>query len=212
MNATAFLLVVLALVVAVTDWIAVHRGARLAEYACKPATMAFLIAGVVAMDPRDSGVQWWFVVALSLSLVGDVLLMLPRDLFVQGLSAFLLAHVAYIVGLHLDGIEAIPFLGGVVAAMLLLAIVGRRILQAIRLGEDPKLAGPVVAYMFVIAAMAASAIGTTRVTAGAGAVLFVTSDALIAWNRFIHEQRYGRLAIITTYHVGQLLLALSVAG
>jgi uncharacterized membrane protein YhhN len=138
--------------------------------------------------------------------------MLPRDLFVQGLAAFLLAHVAYIVGLHLLGVEAVPFLAGIVAAMLLLAIVGRRILAAIRQGEDRALAGPVVAYMFVIAAMAASAIGTTNIAAAAGASLFVTSDALIAWNRFIHAQPRGPMAIITTYHVGQILLALSVAG
>jgi uncharacterized membrane protein YhhN len=212
-NATAFLLLVLALAIAAADWIAVQRGARIAEYLLKPATMAFLIAAVLAMDPRDAGVRGWFVAALVLSLVGDVFLMLPRDLFVQGLSAFLLAHVAYIVGLHLEGVEAVPFLGGVVAAMLLLAIVGRRILAAIRSGDDDdrNLAGPVVGYMFVIAAMAASAIGTTHAAAAAGATLFVTSDALIAWNRFIQEQRYGRIAIIVTYHVGQILLAISVA-
>jgi uncharacterized membrane protein YhhN len=167
---------------------------------------------VLAMDPRDPGMQAWFVAALALSLLGDVFLMLPQDLFVQGLSAFLLAHVAYIVGLHVDGVEAVPFLAGIVAAMLLLAIIGRRILNAIRAGEDRVLAGPVVAYMFVIAAMAASAIGTTNVAAAVGASLFVTSDALIAWNRFIHAQARGPIAIITTYHLGQILLAVSVAG
>ena len=45
----------------------------------------------------------WFVAALVLSLAGDVFLMLPKDLFVFGLGAFLLGHLAYIVGLHVDG-------------------------------------------------------------------------------------------------------------
>ena len=36
--------------------------------------------------------------ALACCLVGDVLLMLPRDLFVPGLVAFLVGHVLYIVG------------------------------------------------------------------------------------------------------------------
>ena len=132
MTASAFLLLALALAVAVADWIAVDRGSRLGEYVCKPAVMVVLIAAVLAMDPRDPGMQAWFVAALALSLLGDVFLMLPQDLFVQGLSAFLLAHIAYIVGLHVDGVEPIPFFVGIVAAMLLLAIIGRRILDAIR--------------------------------------------------------------------------------
>jgi uncharacterized membrane protein YhhN len=209
MTSVAFLLVVLTLVVAAGDWIAVHQGNKVLEYACKPATIAILIAAVVAMDAQDDAVRVWFIAALALSLVGDVFLMVPRDLFVQGLGAFLLAHIAYIVGMHVDGVETLPFLGGIVATMVMLAILGRRILQAVR-EREPKMAGPVVAYMFVISAMAASAIGTANVLAAVGAILFVTSDALIAWNRFVHEQTWGRLAIITTYHLGQLGLALSL--
>ena len=41
--------------------------------------------------------RWGFTVAaLSLSLAGDVLLMVRKDLFVAGLAAFLLAHLAYV--------------------------------------------------------------------------------------------------------------------
>jgi hypothetical protein len=43
-----------------------------------------------------------------------------------------------------------------------------------------------------------------------GASLFYVSDALIAWNRFIGETRHGRLAIIVTYHLGQVGLVLSL--
>ena len=45
----------------------------------------------------------WFVAALVFSLAGDVLLMLPREQFVAGLSAFLVAHLCYIVGFWTDG-------------------------------------------------------------------------------------------------------------
>jgi uncharacterized membrane protein YhhN len=48
------------------------------------------------------------------------------------------------------------------------------------------------------------------VLAAAGAAAFYCSDALIAWNRFVREQRHGRLAIITTYHVAQALLVASL--
>ena len=47
--------------------------------------------------------QHWFVAALVCSLVGDVLLMLPREQFVAGLSAFLVAHVCYLAGFWTDG-------------------------------------------------------------------------------------------------------------
>jgi uncharacterized membrane protein YhhN len=210
MTGTSFLLFALALVAAAVDWIAVHQGRRPLEYLCKPLTMVLLIAAVLAADPHSDAVRAWFVVALALSLAGDVFLMLPRDLFVQGLAAFLVAHLAYIVGMHVDGVEAVPFLVGVVGMMLVLATVGRRILVSVRASDQRALAGPVVAYMFVIAAMAASAIGTTRFLAAAGALLFVSSDALIAWTRFVEEKPWGRLAIIITYHLGQLGLALSV--
>jgi uncharacterized membrane protein YhhN len=64
--------------------------------------------------------------------------------------------------------------------------------------------------MFVISAMVASAIGTMQPAAILGASLFYASDALIAWNRFIGNTRRGGLVIMVTYHLGQLLLVLSL--
>ena len=64
--------------------------------------MVGLIGLAVGLTPGSAGgdaARPWFVAALALSLVGDVLLMLPRERFVGGLVAFLLAHLAYIVGL-----------------------------------------------------------------------------------------------------------------
>jgi uncharacterized membrane protein YhhN len=72
------------------------------------------------------------------------------------------------------------------------------------------MAPPVAAYMVVISAMVASAIGTAEPLAVGGAVLFYTSDALIAWERFVASRRWHRLAIIVTYHLAQAGLALSL--
>ena len=68
----------------------------------------------------------WFVAALVLSLAGDVFLMLPKDLFVFGLGSFLLGHIAYIVGMHVDGVDGLRFLVGIVIVMALLAVIGTR--------------------------------------------------------------------------------------
>lgn len=210
MTGAAFLLLVLALTAAVADWVAVERGNRPLEYVCKPLVLVLLVATALAVDPLDETVRVWFVVALVLSLVGDVLLMLPKDRFVFGLGSFLLGHVAYIVGMHVDGVDGARFLVGIVLVMAILAVLGTVILRGVRAGPDAVLAGPVVGYMFVISAMVASAIGVGHVTAIAGAGLFYASDALIAWNRFVRETSHGRLAVMVTYHLAQMALVLSL--
>jgi uncharacterized membrane protein YhhN len=208
----AFLLLSLALVVAAGDWIAVTRDHKALEYLCKPLTMVVLFAALVAMDVDDPNVKTWFLVALALCLVGDVFLMLPQDLFVFGLGAFLLGHLAYIVGMHVDGVVAVRFGLGVLLVLAAMGIIGMRILAAVRSGDEPELTGPVLAYMAVISAMVASAIGTGRALGVAGAVSFYASDALIAWNRFVRATAHHRLAIMVTYHLAQAGLVVSIAA
>ncbi|RMD64170.1 hypothetical protein D6833_04735 [Candidatus Parcubacteria bacterium] len=40
-----------------------------------------------------------------------------------------------------------------------------------------------------------------------GAALFFASDALLAWNRFVHPVARARLKVRILYHLGQWLLA-----
>lgn len=208
----SFLLLALALVVAAGDWIAVTSDNRVLEYVCKPLTMVMLIATLIALDVDDPTVKTWFLVALALCLVGDVFLMLPQDLFVFGLGSFLLGHVAYVAGMHVDGVVLLRFGIGVLLVLAAMGIIGMRILAAVRAGEEPELTGPVVAYMTVISVMVATAIGTGRTLGVLGAASFYASDALIAWNRFVSETRHHRLAIMVTYHLAQAGLVLSIAS
>jgi len=207
---TGFLLLALALVVAAGNWLAVEREHKPLEYLCKPLTMVMLIAATLALDVDDPAVRTWFVVALVLCLAGDVLLMLPQDLFVFGLGAFLIGHVAYVVGMQVDGVTASRLGVGLVVVTVAMTIIGLRVVRAVRAGAEPELTGPVVAYMVVISAMVASAVGTGHIAAVAGAGSFYASDALIAWNRFLTETSHARLAIMVTYHLGQLGLVLSL--
>lgn len=216
MTGPSFLLLALAITAAVVDWIAVSRENRPLEYVCKPLTMVLLIGATLALDPSDAlgasggAVRAWFVGALVLCLLGDVLLMVPKDLFVFGLGAFLLGHLGYIVGMHVEGVTAGWFLVGIVVVMAAMAVLGTLILRSVRAGPDPGLAGPVVAYMFVISAMVASAIGVGRWVGIVGASLFYVSDALIAWDRFRQKIPHGRVAIMVTYHLAQVGLVLSL--
>ena len=106
----------LAAAFAVAKWWAVWRRAKGLEYVAKPVTLLALIATAATLVPEDDVRQKWFLLALVLSLAGDVFLMLPRDLFVAGLASFLAAHVAYIAGFGLG--QAWPWILGVAVLSL----------------------------------------------------------------------------------------------
>lgn len=209
MTGVAGVLLAVTLVSAAIDWVAVHLDRRPVEYVFKPLTLVALTATALALDPQDPTVRAWFVAALVLSLIGDVFLMLPNDLFVPGLAAFLLAHVAYVVGFVAGGLEPVGVAVGLVLVGLAGALVARRLVVGLRRTE-PALIGPVLAYMTVISAMLVAAVGSGHGVAIAGALLFYTSDALIGWGRFVRSYDWGRLAVMVTYHLGQVLLVLSL--
>jgi uncharacterized membrane protein YhhN len=211
-SGTAVALLVAALLVAVVDWWAVATDRRTVEYVAKPATMLVLIAAALAVDPADGTQRAWFVAALVLSLVGDVFLMLPHDLFVPGLASFLLGHVAYVVGLWSGDTSTAGFLVGVAIIAVALPLLGGRIVRAVRAGDEPELLGPVSAYILVISAMVVSAGASGQVVALAGALSFYASDALIAWGRFVREVPRGRVAVMVTYHLAQGALVASLAA
>ena len=199
----------LAASLAIGDWIAVQRKNKPLEYLCKPATLAALIGAAVAIHPAIDARRTAFVVALAFSLAGDVFLMLPRDAFVPGLASFFVAHVAYIVGFRL-GPSSVPALAAGIAAVLFFAIVvGGRVLAGVRT-KEPKLALPVSAYIAIICVMVACAIATRNALAALGAVVFMMSDTLIAWNRFVRTLPWAPVAIMITYHLAQAGLVASL--
>jgi uncharacterized membrane protein YhhN len=176
----------------------------------KPATLTLLVAVAVVLTPLSSGVRAWFVVGLVLSLAGDVFLMLPRERFVAGLASFLIAHVAYVVGLCLAHDSWLLTAVGAAFVVGAMALVGRSVVGAVARGDEPAFKGPVVAYMTVISAMVVAAFGTGSLIAIVGAVLFYVSDAVLAWNKFVKPFRAGRIAVMVTYHLGQAGLVWSL--
>jgi uncharacterized membrane protein YhhN len=198
----AALCLIAAIGFALADWYAVAQDHRLLEYVAKPAALGFLLL-YAALGPAAS---WYLIAALALSLLGDVYLMLPEVLFPAGLGAFLLAHAAYIAAFAATPLARAVWFVIVAAASAPLAL---RIWRAV---PDPPLRIGVGVYMAVISLMVASAIGSYQLVAIAGALLFFLSDSLIAVSRFLTPFAGARLAVITTYHVGQLLLVLALRG
>jgi uncharacterized membrane protein YhhN len=212
-NGTAALLLALTAVVAVGDWLVVSANNRRLEYVLKPLTTVGLIAVAVALEPRDPAARVLFVIALTLSLAGDVLLMLPnrKRFFPFGLGSFLLAHLAYIPGLFLLGTATGGLVAGFVVAVVGGALVGRKVLPAVR-HTDPSLTVPVIVYLMVILAMLVAASGTLLPLAIAGAVLFCVSDAVLAFREFGTAGPHDGVVVMVTYHLAQALLVLSLVA
>lgn len=210
-NGPATTLLVAAGLAAVTNWWAVGTGRRKLERINKPLTMVLLIGAALALDPATPQVRAWFVAALLFSLAGDVFLMLERERFVLGLASFLVAHLAYTVGLVVPGPTLVAALVGVGAAVGGIMLVGRRIQRAAA-RSDPSLASPVLAYMVVISMMLAAAIATTNLPAILGACFFYASDGILGWNRFVAPIRGGRVMIMATYHLAQALLVVALVS
>jgi uncharacterized membrane protein YhhN len=218
MTTVAWAWLVVVAVTAVLDWLAVALDRRRLEYVTKPTVMVGLIGltlGLTAGSPASDAARPWFLAGLALALVGDVLLMLPRERFIGGLVAFLLAHVAYIVGLlsvvRTAGLVIGGLMVGLVVVGTMVALVARPIVRAVRIGR-PSLTLPVVAYLAVISTMVLVTFVTGRPAAMAGATLFYASDAILAWDRFVVPLRFGRLATHVSYHAAQMLLVLSLLG
>ncbi|MCP3973572.1 MAG: lysoplasmalogenase [bacterium] len=209
MNATAVIFLVLTAVSALIHWWSVATTRRPVLLVTKPLTMLLLIRVALSIDTAATSTRAWFILALVLSLAGDVFLMLEPDQFIAGLASFLAAHVAYVVGLVLAGFSLAPAIVALGAALIAFAVLGKRILNGANT-QDSRLQLPVALYMTVISAMVVSAAATTNAIATAGAALFYGSDATLGWNRFVSPIANGRLITMITYHAGQTLLILAL--
>ncbi len=200
------------------DWWSVLRGRPAVERWAKPAVLVALIGVVLlarageagAADAGRATTTGWLLVALALSLVGDVLLLSDGPArFVAGLTAFLLGHLAYVAAFVASGLSA-PGLAAVGALVVVVALgLGRAILPGARADGGFALAAAVTAYMVVIGAMALTGWATGRVLVGLGASVFVVSDTVLAQGRFVQERRWTHVVVMVTYHLAQVLL---VAG
>ena len=79
------------LFIAILDWVAVARRLRWLEYLAKPGVMIALFAWMLSTTGIEAALLP-FAVGIAFSLLGDVMLMLPKEQFILGLVGFFLAH------------------------------------------------------------------------------------------------------------------------
>jgi uncharacterized membrane protein YhhN len=215
---------VLVLIVAVVDWIAVAKSWRRVELLAKPATMvALLFALMLGLIATGFGSVplILFGVGILFSMAGDIFLMFSDRWFIAGLLSFLLAHISYIIGFNLPLPNVSPVWSVGIAIVLALSV--GRVLKRIVAGLQEKglrrLAAPVVLYGTVITIMLLSAMltffrvewnATASLLAAIGAFLFYLSDIILAWNKFVAPIKNGRMMNIIAYHLGQIALIAGV--
>ena len=212
MTQIAWLLFATAIAFAAVDWFAVARGIRHLRWVSKPVVILCLIPIPPLLSGPTGPQRYAFVTALFFSLVGDIALLKDERWFRVGLAAFLLAHLAYGGGFLAGGVNRGLLIYSVVAVGIVSLGLGGRILRSILRSGRRGVAVPVSAYLLCISAMVALAAASGKPLALAGAVLFYTSDGLIAWNRFVGPLPSAQVPVIVTYHLGQAGLVLSLVS
>jgi len=200
---------ILALMGAVTFLYGVSVHAELLCLLVKPLPVLALLGWLHDAPPSDY--RRWVSLGLIFSLLGDVLLAWPGDLFVFGLGAFLVAHLAYLKAYLSDCRRLAP------GPLLLALLVGALLLGIlIAHGLGPLLI-PVIVYGTAISAMlwrALARLGTdvpkrSALLAAGGALAFVFSDSVIGIDRFALPFAAAPYVIILSYWLGQWGIAAS---
>ena len=187
-------------------------GRRRLFHVSKPLTTVLVITvALIARTPVPAAYKTLILAGLLCSLLGDIALMFPEKWFTAGLVSFLVAHVFYILAFKPG--PGRPLSVGVLVPFIIFGLLMFRFL-APSLG---RLKFPVLVYMTAITAMAGLAAGrfvdgggTRPLLAFAGAVFFLISDSVLAYDRFAKKLGPAQVIILGTYFPAQLLIALSI--
>jgi uncharacterized membrane protein YhhN len=194
---------ILALMGAITFLYGLSVHATLMCLLVKPLPVLALLGWLHDAPPGEY--RRWISLGLMCSLLGDVLLAWPGDLFVFGLGAFLLAHLAYLKA-YLSDCRRLA-----VVPLILALVVGAALLGVLIAHGLGTLLIPVIIYGLAITAMlwrALARLGSdvpqrSALLAAAGAVAFVFSDSVIGIDRFVAPFHSAPYVIILSYWLGQ---------
>jgi uncharacterized membrane protein YhhN len=183
----------------------------------KPSLMFSLLV-CIALNWKAGRVGLFVPLALAVifSLIGDVLLLpqLSQDYFVLGLLSFLCAHICYII-LFLKVPHRpleVPFIRRNPWLIFLAILFGIWMFTKTKTGAGP-IAWAVLIYILVILTMALTAFNregrVARVSfmlVSLGAILFMVSDSVLAWNKFHHPIENSPWYILSSYALAQLFI------
>lgn len=153
----------------------------------------------------------WYVIALIFSFAGDVLLLDKSNLFLMGIAAFLITQLLYI-SIFAKGLKDSSFVNKL-KALLPFLVYFIVLITVLKPGLQDFFI-PVLIYGLAISLFGTVALLNYLIKRDmislrlfTGAVLFILSDSLIAFNKFHHERSFYPVIIMITYIVAQYLIA-----
>ncbi len=211
------------------DWLAVGlKWNKIKPFAKTLAMLTVIVWTLVAAHWQFDALIVLLLIAQIFGLAGDVFLLFPDKWFMQGLAAFLFGHLAYISLLVICLTRLIkggPGLEGVFSAVIWALVIWASILIIFYrifgvLSKRNLVNGfmwmAIQIYGWVLSGLVALAFFTifvlkdfpnTLLLLPIGSFLFLISDSLLAYNRFIKPIKGGDLYVIVTYHLAQFCLA-----
>ncbi|MFT7683517.1 MAG: putative membrane protein YhhN [Moritella dasanensis] len=180
-------------------------------YIFKPVTTLAIASLCWYLAPEFSDYVWLILLGLLLSTLGDIFLMLPKDRFIPGLLSFLVAHVAYIIAFSMQ--LELTYTWALITPLILVAALYLTLLWS----SLAEMKAPVFVYMSIIVIMAwvsgeryFGLDSSASLYAFIGAIVFLFSDATLAFDRFKKQFHSAYGVIIVSYYLAQYFIALSV--
>jgi len=207
-----FFVTILVIISAILHIHADYKKQRYQTYIFKPLTISLIILiGIIQTAEVSSVYQYLIISGLAFALIGDILLMLPSDRFLYGLSCFLVTHIFYILAFISDSSFPINYLFlfpsliiGIIILKLLLPHTGTKTI-------------PVIIYSIILLFLLWQAVGRidesfthSSIVAFVGTIFFIFSDVTLAFNRFVRNFAGSQLLILSTYYSAQLFIVYSI--
>lgn len=183
------------------------KGAARVAGVAKMAASTGFVGLAIAAGALQTPYGWAILAALFFSWWGDLFLISKNEtLFLLGLAAFFLGHVAFVTAFVVHGVN--PLWAGVVLAVLIIPATIVAWWLNPGLGE---MRIPVYAYIVVITCMVACAAGAVGKQGVwfmlLGAFVFYCSDLFVARDRFVKSDVWNSIIGLPLYYAGQLILA-----
>jgi len=211
------------------DWAAITFKWRRIKPFTKPLAMLLVMVWTAINGGQESSFTLGLLLAAqALGLLGDILLLFKEKAFSAGLAAFLAGHFFYLALL----INRLPVVFGVgqfsfwaLRWLLLGLVLWPGIIALVyrlfrSLPEQENLSRglwiAIQAYSWVLSAMVVLALIVALQSGGSffewfalplGALLFLVSDSMLTYDRFVKSFNRAQLWVRITYHLAQFSLA-----
>lgn len=206
--------ILLFFIILIGELIGIQLKNELLQFIFKPLIIPSIIGYYDSQIKQiTKGIAKWVLFALLFSLLGDSLLMFQEKntiFFLLGLSAFLIAHIFYIIFFHKvrvkENVKSNPWL--LVLVFIYYAALINLLSPYLFDMKIPVLVyGVVISFMFMLAM---HMLFIKNKPAGqwmmVGALLFVMSDSILAINKFYQPFEAAGVLIMLTYGLAQLFI------